>query len=492
MRSELVILSLLFACAAAEGPVVRAPPLASPGGAFRTRLPPPPFSSFTDELVRGPKSFDLPFPNGLRLVVVQERRRPLVSIRLVLPSGAGTDPPDATGATYFGITLLGDLYEESEPDRPIVGEKSLRRQMVEMGASWASGVDADGTVLGIDGYSRDSGVYLRRLCGAVMHPRRGESSFAYRRNAMLDELDERELNDDETFLEELARTAFGEDHSYGRSPYGHPKDLASLTMEDVVKHQKRILTPRGAVLLVVGDVDPRRINTEVQAACGRWSGGAPPRPDMRPPKVNQRRKVSFIRRSPARTMAFCASQVLPSSDAHEGTLEVLLTVLGHGIDGRLASVLREEHQLAYTASAWAVTHPLARALIACARIRADRADLGIELFLRAIDGLRSAPVSDDELAWAKGVALARWRGAQESLGGVVGLWVQALLLGARPDVAGKMRAIEAVTAADVQMLAMGLLDPSALQIIAAGEPGPSSAAFAGNHLGKVRTVRLLR
>ena len=47
-----------------------------------------------------PDPFETTLPNGLRVIVVEQPRLPLVNFRLALPTGDAHDPPDVPGLTY--------------------------------------------------------------------------------------------------------------------------------------------------------------------------------------------------------------------------------------------------------------------------------------------------------------------------------------------------------------------------------------------------------
>ena len=71
-----------------------------------------PTVSYSFDLVASPTGFHLPratfhqLGNGLKIVVVERRSLPLVTLRLVVRAGAECDPPDKCGLAQMMANLL--------------------------------------------------------------------------------------------------------------------------------------------------------------------------------------------------------------------------------------------------------------------------------------------------------------------------------------------------------------------------------------------------
>ena len=169
-RTHASLLFLLAGCATARvekpveiavapvpAPVVVAPPIAW------TRTPPPgPLTGVTPSPARVQEKT---LGNGLRIVVVEHRRRPLVSVRLLFATGATAESNETAGVTSLALSLLCGSFETKNDQGELLvsDEKSARRQVVDVGGSLRSFVSADRSWLGIDGYSADAQTYLGTL-----------------------------------------------------------------------------------------------------------------------------------------------------------------------------------------------------------------------------------------------------------------------------------------------------------------------------------------
>ncbi len=464
--------------AAAQPPVAAAPRSSAP-------LPPPAVPA----ALAVPRAIEAVLPSGLRLVVVEQHRRPLLDVVLVLPTGSLADPLGASGSTNLALQLLSDYRERSPTGEELVDEKSFRRQAAELGGAVQFAIDPDASVIAFSGYPRDAAAYLKLLADAVARPRHGALSFAARRDGLLDALDDLETSDPETLRRVLREAAFGPGQPYARSEVGTRSDLTRLGLEEVEAQQERLLVPRGATLLVVGDVAADRILAEARGAFRRWvSDGTPPLVPQ-PPGALLRGGVGFLRRQPASTLLVCAARPLGDVRASDAELEVLAAVLGKGIRSRLMGSLRTGPGLAYEAWAELVRHRRGRAFLACAPVDGDHADEGARLFRRTLEELRAAAPEEGEVARARALVLAEREELAEDAAGISHAWIEALVLGQEgPRLGSERAALARVGPADVHRAAKEAFFPDRLQWILSGDGAAASAAAAAG-LGPLHPLR---
>lgn len=429
--------------------------------------------------------------NGLKVVVIEHKKRPVVAIRVLFPSGAAMEPERAAGASYLAIALLGDSYEIGENGKPIIDEKSFRYQVSKLGGRFTFGVTHDYSTLGIDGYARDSKRYLDMLAGALTRPRLGEDTFAARRDNILDVLEDAELSDDSTFFEFLGQASFGAGHTYARPVYGTMDNVPNLALEDVRLEQTRLVTPKGATLIVVGDVSAPNVMAWAEASFGQWKGPPPPKEAaIRAPAISKRSSVGFIRRVPSTNLLVCATRALSDVKGQDEALDVLVEVLGHGAESRLGTILREQNGLTYGAYAEIVRRRFARTIVLCSRLRGSDADTGVRLFLEALEELRQKPPSDEEVLRARAVLIGAAEADRDDLGGQLTTTINALVTGVSEE--ERMTSLRQVSPEGVQALARKILDSSQLQILVAGEPAHARTAVKANNLGALKPLNLSR
>lgn len=493
--------ALALAAGCATAPATPAPsaaaPSASPAGASAAAPAPawrrsPPPVAIPAPAPPAPVVREGQLPDGVRVVVVEHPGRPVVELRLILPLGSLADPPESAGATRLAALIATDQYELALNGEELHGERSFRRQVIDLGGVADVEVGPDATVFALSGYAEDTARYLAMLGEALARPRNGEQSFRGRREATLNALEDLESSDGEALHQMIAQAAFGKGHPYARPVYGTTASLGPMGLEDVIRQQEQLLVPAGATLLVVGAVDGRRVLADARAAFARWTGkrGTTAGPVPPPAVPAGERAVGLLRRQPASTLLTCATRPLSDVAGSDAALDVLATVLAGGAGGRLHAALREEAGLTYTVFAAVVRHRRARALLACTPLRADAADRGVRLLRQALEDLRTAGPSADEVERARGVRLAELDAAAADVAGLTRSWEEAIVLGEDRPRPGRRRAeLAAVTTAQVRELARTVLRPGSLRWILSGEPAAAARATAANGLGVVAPLQ---
>jgi len=161
----------------------------------------------------------------------------------------------------------------------------------------------------------------------------------------------------------------------------------------------------------------------------------------------------------------------PSLDHPDhAAVKVLSTILGGGMAGRLFVELRDKSALAYTAASYydPVREPgLLVLYLGTAPANSAQAE---QALVREIQRIRDTPVPEDELARAKGYLLGRYamdRRTNERIAWHLAFNEVEGVGRGYPD--RFRRAVEAVTAADVQRVARAYL--TSLTTVILGPPG---------------------
>ncbi|MCB9655307.1 MAG: insulinase family protein [Deltaproteobacteria bacterium] len=452
--------------------------------------PPPPLAMLAG--VQAPHIFRYAFPNGLHLVVVERRRRPIVETQVVFEFGSTSDPKTTPGATFFSIAALGGLREEDENGDHVGGEEPFSRQVWDKGGHYRFNVASDYSTVGILGYAQDAREHMEMLYRAIARPRCGIQTFEARRNDLIYGLEDLELNDEEAFYRFLSQASFGVEHVYARPVYGTLTTLKRIVFENVIAHQRKILRPDGATLLVVGDVRAEDVIRWAGGTFGAWSTTSS-RPIVRVPPVSNARKqrVLIIPRPTARSMAICATRAIASQEHGEATLDMLAAVLGGGMNSRLGVALRARTGLSYSFFADVAERRHGRALIACTRVRKEDTDEALAKFLESMKGLLESPPTVEETDRARATELAEVETEFEGIERSLSTLVHGISLGRVEAPAKRIEALKGIGPKEVHRAALALLDPSEIQILLAGEVSAARRAAAANRLDVPKVVSLV-
>lgn len=475
----------------AQGPASPAAPLAPLATVvprWAPQAPPAPLPALER---REPLVHTSTLPNGLEVVVVEHHARPLVSVRLLLPSGAAADPAEKAGVTWFTVAGLLGTFDRLGPDEVPLDpdEKSARRQVAELGASLTFDVGPDRAWLGIDGFAVDAERYLERLSAVVRDARHGEATFMAQVEGVAAGLEELELTDADAVEQLLGRMTFGQSHPYARPAFGTAASVDGLGVEDVVERQATLLLPRGSTLLVAGDVDAQRLSLAIARTFAPWrTPGRGLAPRVPAPAVKKRSAVTFIPRKPSKTVHLCAARALSDVKASDAELELLAELLS----ARLSNALREKEGLTYSVSGGLLRLRYAKALLLCSRLDAADSKRAVASFLDVLGTLAAQPPSAPEVDRARAQRVAVIDVTADELPGIVRAWTHALSRGSPVALSAQRAALQAVTADGLAPLATKLGRPDWFQLAMMGERASVAPAVKALRLGALRTPQLGR
>ena len=171
-------------------------------------------------------------------------------------------------------------------------------------------------------------------------------------------MEERRLRTDDqprsAVYERLMATALGV-HPYRRPVIGWMNDLENMSVEDAREFYARWYTPNNAILVVVGDVEPREVFDLAERHFGRIKSRTLPerKPQDEPPQLGIKRlTVKAPAEQPYVLMAYRVPVLRdPDKDWEPYALDMLAGVLSGNEAARLNRTLVREERLASSAGA---------------------------------------------------------------------------------------------------------------------------------------------
>jgi predicted Zn-dependent peptidase len=405
--------------------------------------------------------------NGLRVLVVARNSVPLVEVRLRIPF-TGLGPDHQARAELLAETLFTGSAERDRIE--------LATAVQTLGGSLSTGVDADR--LAVVGSALATN--LVPLLGIIAEVLSGASypddEFAGERDRVVEDTTIARSQPAMIAREALLRRMF-DDHPYASS-IPDPAHVAGVTAEQVRALHGARVSPRGAVLTLVGDVDPGAALDVVSTTLGEWSGGEP---ETMPPVPALRTGPILIvdRPGAVQTNIRMGGPALPRTDPGFPAQRLASTIFGGYFSSRLVSNIREakgytysprsslDHYLAgsrFTVAADVATDVTAPALL----------EIGYELGRMAV-----LPPSTEELAAARqysvgtlALASATAAGLATTLSALAGAGIGVEYLRDHPAALAK------VTPADVLAVSAALLAPTKLVTVLVGDAAKISTAVA--------------
>jgi zinc protease len=415
-----------------------------------------------------PRALNLPAPtettlaNGLRVVVVEQERLPLVSFRLAFRTGDAFDPPELPGLA----DMLSDMLVEGTETRT---SRQIAEQVARYGATLSAGASSDYTTVAASSLSAYTEEVLELLADVALRPSFPEDELELvKANAQQNLIAQRAQP---SFLasEAVARVLFGE-HPYSVvSPT--PESLEALTRERLLARHRESFVPNNAVLLVGGDVRRDSVLSRVEGLFGAWARGEVDEPRFPSPPALEGRVVYVVNRpGSAQTNIVVANRGIRRTDPDYFAVLVMHTILGGTASARLFMNLREEKGYTYGAYTQLDARRYAGSFRATAEVRTPVTGASLKEIFYEMGRIRDEDVSEKELTDAKSYLAGIFPIRLETQEGLVEQLLQMRMHDLPPDYLETYRErILRVTREDVRRVANLYVTPDSAAVVLVGD-----------------------
>ena len=326
-RTALRAAGALPAALALPGAPLAAPAALSPS----TDLP------VTDRPLFGARSWTL--PNGLRVVLAESRRVPVVAHYLFYGAGGGEDPHLRSGVAHF----LEHMMFKGSPNVP---PGAFSQVVAREGGQDNAFTSRDVTAYHQHVEASRLALVMRMEADRFARPLIPPETVEPERAVVLEERRQRtDSNPRARFIEAFDAALWGPQHWRGRPIIGWEDEIRAITRDDLLDFQARRYAPANAVLVIAGDAregEVRRLSEElygvVPARPFAARDRAPPPPAAHEPRL--------VRRDPAVREALVVRSFMAPSLTHGDAdrawaLELVAHLLGSGPGSRLFRALVE-------------------------------------------------------------------------------------------------------------------------------------------------------
>lgn len=399
--------------------------------------------------------------NGLEVVVVPDRRAPVVTHMVYFRNGAGDDPLGKSGIAHF----LEHLMFKGTEKNP----KGVFSEVVAgLGGQENAFTSYDYTAYFQRVAKEHLGAMMAleadRMTGLVLEGPEVDSE----RDVVIEERKMRTDSDPAAQLQESLLATLYVHHPYGTPIIGWGHEIEGLAREDALAYYRRFYRPDNAILIVAGDVETEEVRALAETHYGKVPAGAGPSPRRQRVREPEIRATRHVRLEDAKVEQPTTQRayIVPSHSTAEGNeafaLELLSQILGGSQTSRLYRGLVMEQGIAVAAGSWYWNDALDMGQFGVYAVPGE--DVTLEMLDRAseeiIRVLREEPVGEKELERAKTRLIADMIYAQDNQAHLARIYGSTLTTGgAVADVAAWPEEIRAVTAEDILAVARRYLQP---------------------------------
>lgn len=430
--------------------------------------------------------------NGAILLVSPQHQLPMVTMEIAFDAGSRRDPAGKAGLAALTASCL------------TLGTRQLSaaqfNQKVDfMGSSVSVSAGPDYAEAGFTSLKKYEDDTLHLLAAALTEPALRDDEITRKR-------DERvaAIKSEEEQPGYVAGVAFRK-ALFGDTPYGHPSEgtaasVAKLTAADVREFYRTHYKMGGAVIAVVGDVEPGEIKAKLEKEFAALSGSIPPQAEPPAPGVPAGIHSTLINRNIVQATLILGAGGIARSNPDFYRVQVMNYILGAGgFASRLMKVVRSKAGLAYGISSGFEAGKFPGAFTVVTQTKNRSSNEALRLILQQLREIQQHPVSDAEIASAKKYLIGSFPLKIDRQSSIASFMLQVEIYGLGLDYADRYpKLIGAVTKADVQRVAQKYLHPDAMLLVAvanqaeakidvaalqkvAGGAAPSGASAASAH-----------
>jgi zinc protease len=453
------------------------PPKTEDREAWRS-TPPPPAQSAELKLPV-PSKFTL--DNGLTVYYVEDHSLPLVTSALVLHSGSASDPVDRPGLAAF----TADMTQEGTQKWDAL---ALADHLHSLGADWGAEFNEDGGIRRVRTLTPNAKAGMEVLAEAALHPTFPDKELERVRQdrlaALMQEKDSPPAMAERAFLPNL----YGPQHPYGHVSQGTEESVKQITRDEVVKFHQTQFTPKNAALVIVGDVKPSDARALAKDMFGTWTGEAPPALSYGQRTPATSRVVIVDKPSMPQTSIMVGQVGVARNDPDYDKLSLMNTVMAGGFTSRVNHNLREVHGYTYGTYGQLTQNRGEGAIAIGGGIRADVTGPALNELFKEVSSMKTQPVTDDELARARGSRIEALPGRFQTQDAMAGQ-IAALYTFDLPDDYYKTlpSRLSAITGPDLTAMANKYLTPEKMLVVAVGDRTKIQTQIASLGLGAVKT-----
>jgi len=409
-----------------------------------------------------PVTFTL--PNGLKVLVTERHKVPLISVALVANAGSAQNPVAKPGLAGFTASILS----EGTTTRT---STQIANLSADLGAALGATAATETGEISLSTLTNTSTQAMELFADVAQHPafdaKEIERVRARRKTSILQSGEEPGAVASKVGL----RALYGADSPYGYPASGTADSTVATTREDLAGFYNSHYGPKNGVLVFAGDITVPQARAMANKYFGTWNSAAPTVPAVAAIGNPLSHRILVVDKPGSPQTAVIVMQRGPSRATPDyPAIQVMNTSLGGSFSSRLNLNLREDHGYTYGAFTQFAFRRTTGYFVASSDIRSDVTVPAVKELIGELNKIHTTPLTADELKRSKDSAIYSLPGQFQTNAALASAMAQLWIYNLPLDYFGKLPAqFEAVTSAQAVEAATKYVRPEETVIVTVGD-----------------------
>lgn len=409
-----------------------------------------------------PPMFETKLPNGLSVILVQDSRFPLVTVRLGFLAGSRFDPADLPGLAESTAALLTQGTRTRS-------QRQIAEEVAEIGGQLNGGAGADSITLSGSALAEHAGKLLELLADVARNPTFPENEVKLRIQNRKQELEAQRSQPAFLAEEALNRLVFGQ------SGYAHiaptRDSLDRMNRQTFAKFHDTYVVPNNGYLVLLGKLPGREATLRlIRQHFGSWQRKELPAAPKLDLPASQRALQVVDRPGSVQADIHVGRIAITRADPEFFPLMVGQFILGGGASSRMFMNIREKQGFAYDAHAELNPRRDTGFLAAVTQVRNEVLQPAMQALLDELTSMVKAKVPEAELERTKNFLNGIYVMRLETQSGLATQLITLKLMGLPNSYLEQYTArVKAVTPEQIQQAAARYMNPQTASMVVVGD-----------------------
>ncbi len=427
--------------------------------------------------VKLPRPVEQTLSNGLRLLVLESHRGPMLTLTISIPSSHLRDPENMPGLAEATAAMM----QQGTTTR---SARQLAEDLSDIGATLSISVGAgggggrggrggapagDNGTISLSVLTENVDAALAILEDVLLHPAFPADELEKWRTRQRSAIEQMRTSPTALGAEQLNRVLYaGDVRQHTRITL---ESVNKITRDSLMEHYKAYYRPAQSWAGIAGDITPKAAVAKLEKALGGWKGDAVARLTLPIQAPISEKKVYLISRpNSVQTYLMLANRAIDRPNPDYVAVQVMNMVLGASPASRLFRIIREEKGYTYGVSSAFSSTRYMQGFVSALSVRTEVTEPALTDMLKEFQEIREKATPKDEFDGAKRSLTASFALGLENPAQVLSRWLQQREYGLPEDYWDTYsEKIMAVTVDDVQRVARKYVPYDNVQIIAVGD-----------------------